>query len=95
MTGELQEIIKEVGKADKMDSVQHNPITKGVIYGTLKMIPVIGDLVDETVEYAVDKFQAAKRNQFIEYIKANTHCVTKEQVSNVEFIINSNFAHRF
>ena len=74
--------------AEQVEDIKNNPVVKVTILSVLKAVPVIGDLLDGTIDTALTKFQENKRNELLDIILSNSENITTEMVNDVEFIIN-------
>lgn len=68
--------------------VKHNPAISAFI-STLKTIPFFADLIDDSLECALENFQNKKYQQLLEaIINASAGTVTSDMVNDVEFIMS-------
>ncbi len=68
--------------------VKHNPVVS-VFISSIKTVPYIGDLIDDSLEYALTDFQSRKQQQLLEIINsAPVGTVTSDMVNDVEFIMS-------
>ena len=74
--------------ADTIMDIKHNPVASAAI-SFIKTIPCIGDLIDDSLEYALTDFQSKKQQQLLEVI-SNTPVgkVTSDMINDVEFIMS-------
>ena len=74
--------------ADTIMDIKHNPVASAAI-SFIKAIPCIGDLIDDSLEYALTDFQSKKQQQLLEVI-SNTPVgkVTSDMINDVEFIMS-------
>lgn len=74
--------------ADTIMDIKHNPVASAAI-SFIKTIPCIGDLIDDSLEYALSDFQSKKQQQLLEII-SNTPVgmVTSDMINDVEFIMS-------
>jgi hypothetical protein len=68
-------------------STINNPVVKVTILSVLKSVPIIGDLVDSTIDIFLANFQNQKREELIQIILSDI-TITPEMVNDVEFIMN-------
>lgn len=73
--------------AEAAVEIYNNPALK-VVKGLLDKIPFIGALVDDTIGYALQRFQDKKREEFIDIILSSGEKITSDKVNDVEFLIN-------
>lgn len=68
--------------------VKHNPVVSAFI-SSVKTVPYIGDLIDDSLEYALTDFQNTKQQQLLEIINnASVGTVTSDMVNDIEFIMS-------
>lgn len=78
----------ELQNVDTVIDVKHNPVISAFI-STIKTVPYIGDLIDDSLESVLSEFQSKKQQQLLEVIsQASFGTVTSDMVSDVEFIIS-------
>ncbi len=53
----------------------------------IKLIPILGGYVDETIAIKLSNFQSQKRNELIDHIIKDKDLIHNEDISKVEFII--------
>jgi len=59
------EIVKlDLNNIDKVKSVKKNPVVKATILSVLKVIPIIGELVDSTIDVFLTNFQNEKERNY-------------------------------
>lgn len=63
------------------------PVGKSAISSVLSMVPVIGPLVDGTIDATITAFQERKRKELVDIILTG-ELITSERVNDVEFILN-------
>ena len=87
---------KEIIESAKLDlqnidtiiDTKHNPVVSAFI-SSIKTVPYIGDLIDDSLEYTLTDFQSKKQQQLLEAINnAPAGIVTSEMVNDVEFIMS-------
>lgn len=76
----------ELQNIEQIINVKNNPAVKMTIINLMKSIPILGDLLDNTIDIILSSFQQKKRDEFIDIIlkKAN---ITKVMVNDVDFIM--------
>lgn len=74
--------------AEQLENIKNNPVVKSTILSLLKTVPIIGELIDRTIDVALTKFQESKRNELLDIILSDSDNITTEMVNDVEFIIN-------
>lgn len=73
---------------DTIIDTKHNPVISAFI-SSIKTVPFIGDLIDDSLEYALTDFQSKKQQQLLEVINnASIGTVTFDMVNDVEFIMS-------
>ena len=68
--------------------VKENPVVSSVLLAPIKAIPVIGDLLDSSIDKSLEIFQQKKEQELIDMILKNSHSITSDMVNDVEFIVN-------
>ncbi len=74
--------------AEQLEDIKNNPVVKATILSLLKAVPVIGELLDGTIDATLTRFQESKRNELLDIILSKSENITTEMVNDVEFIIN-------
>lgn len=74
--------------AEQLENIKSNPVVKTTILTVLHSIPIIGELVDTSIDTALTKFQESKRNELVNIILSDSGNITSEMVNDVEFILN-------
>ncbi len=74
--------------AEQMEDVKNNPAVKATILSLIKTIPMLGELIDDTIDVVLTKFQESKRNELLDIILHDSENITTEMVNDVEFIMN-------
>ena len=78
----------ELQNVDTVIDVKHNPVISAFI-STIKTVPYIGDLIDDSLENVLSEFQSKKQQQLLEVIsQASFGTVTSDMVNDVEFIMS-------
>lgn len=73
---------------DTTIDIKHNPVISAFV-SAIEKVPVIGDLIDDSLEYALIDFQSKKQQQLIEVINnVPTGTVTSNMINDVEFIMS-------
>ncbi len=72
----------------QLEEIKNNPATKATILSVIKAIPVLGELIDGTIDASLNKFQQSKRNELLDIVLSTSETITTEMVNDVEFIIN-------
>lgn len=78
---------QELTDLEEFAAIKDNPIVKSTILYVLKLVPVLGELLDSSMDASLTHFQEKKRKELIGYILSNDN-ITSEQVNDVEFIMN-------
>ncbi|MGL4483361.1 MAG: hypothetical protein ACRCUS_00270 [Anaerovoracaceae bacterium] len=68
--------------------IKNNPVVKATILSAMKKVPIIGELIDGTIDDILTQFQQKKRNELLDVILVNGKNITSEMVNDVEFIMN-------
>lgn len=70
-----------------IEEIKGNPCVKSTIISVLKSVPIIGELIDGTIDALLTDFQERKRAELINLILDDVF-VTIDMVNDVEFILN-------
>lgn len=77
----------ELQNVDTVIDVKHNPVISAFI-STIKTVPYIGELIDDSLESVLSEFQSKKQQKLLEVIgQASLGTVTSDTVNDVEFIM--------
>lgn len=77
----------ELQNVDTVIDVKHNPVISAFI-STIKTVPYIGELIDDSLESVLSEFQSKKQQKLLEVIgQASLGTVTSDMVNDVEFIM--------
>lgn len=68
--------------------IKSNPVVDSVLMPFIKSIPVIGDMIDSSMDKIIENFQHKKEEELIEVILGDQNSITSEMVNDVEFIVN-------
>ncbi|MBK5261061.1 MAG: hypothetical protein JJE17_00630 [Peptostreptococcaceae bacterium] len=74
--------------AEYAEDVKNNPVVKATIVSLLKAVPILGELLDGTIDITLTKFQEQKRKELIDIILSETTSITADMVNDIEFIMN-------
>lgn len=77
-----------LNNTDQIIDIKANPAVKTTILSIVKAVPIVGELVDTTIDKVLTNYQEKKRNQLLDIILSDGERITSEMVSDVEFIIN-------
>lgn len=86
----IDDIKNDLKNVNKLRDIKGNPIVQSVLLSSLKLIPVVGDMIDSTTEVLLNEFQEKKEQELIDIIFSDTNNITTEMVNDVEFIVNFN-----
>ena len=79
---------QELYNVDTVIDIKHNPVISAFI-SSIKKVPIIGDLIDDSLECTLKDFQSKKQQQLLEVISnVPAGIVTPDMVSDVEFIMS-------
>lgn len=84
----LENVKMTVYNAEQLEDIKNNPVVKATILSLLKAVPMIGELLDGTIDAALTRFQESKRAELLDIILSDSENITTEMVNDVEFIIN-------
>ena len=83
----FESVKQSLNNSEDLADIKNNPIVKVTILSVLKAIPILGDLIDSSLDNCLTAFQESKRNELIELIISNAN-ITSDMVNDVEFILN-------
>lgn len=85
---ELEHAKSSLAVINEMMDIKSNPVVDSVLMPVIKAVPVIGEMIDSSMDKAIDNFQKKKEQELIEVILRDKHTITSEMVNDVEFIVN-------
>lgn len=88
MNEELEQVKLSLQNMNDLVDIKGNPVVSSVLMAPIKVIPVIGDLLDSTTDKLLEDFQRKKEQELIEVILKDSNSITNEMVNDVEFIVN-------
>lgn len=84
---EFDTVKQELINIEELTAIKNNPVVKATILSVLNSIPIIGKLIDSSMDTLLTHFQKEKRNELLNCILSDRK-ITSDQVNDVEFIIN-------
>jgi len=87
MNDELDLAKLNVKNINDIADIKSNPVIEGLM-STVRAVPVIGDLIDSSINTTISKFQHEKEKEFIDVILKDKGSITSEEVNDIEFIFN-------
>ena len=88
MDNGLESVKLSLENINDLRDVKENPVVSSVLLAPIKAIPVIGDLLDSSIDKSLEIFQQKKEQELIDIILKNSHSITSDMVNDVEFIVN-------
>lgn len=88
MNEELELAKVSLKNANDYADIKSNPVVESVLMPIVKAIPVIGDMIDSSMNKVIEEFQEKKENELIEVILKDKNSITSDMVNDVEFIVN-------
>lgn len=88
MNESLEQAKAALHNAKDVANVKSNPVVESVLMPIIKTVPVIGDMIDSTINKAILDFQQKKEQELIDVILQDKASITSDMVNDVEFIIN-------
>lgn len=86
---EQLDIIKtSLHNANEVVDIKSNPVVDSFLMPTIRAIPIIGNMIDSSMDKIFEEFQNKKEQELIEVILKDSHSITSEMVNDVEFIVN-------
>lgn len=73
---------------EQLESIKNSPLMKSTVISVLKAVPLIGELIDSSIDSLLTEFQNKKRMELLEIIISSDSMITSEKVNDIEFIIN-------
>lgn len=88
MNEELELAKVSLKNANDYADIKSNPVVESVLMPIVKAVPVIGDMIDSSMNKVIEEFQEKKENELIEVILKDKNSITSDMVNDVEFIVN-------
>lgn len=88
MDNGLESVKLSLENINDLRDVKENPVVSSVLLAPMKAIPVIGELLDSSIDKSLEIFQQKKEQELIDIILKNSHSITSDMVNDVEFIVN-------
>lgn len=88
MDNELEDVKLSFENINDLRNVKENPVVSSVLLAPIKAIPVIGELLDSSIDKSLENFQQKKEQELVDIILKNSHSITSDMVNDVEFIVN-------
>lgn len=74
----IENVKLDLQNVDTMTDVKHNPVISAFV-SSIKTVPFLGDLIDDSLEYTLTEFQNRKQQQLLEVINnASVGSVTSD-----------------
>lgn len=73
-----------------MADIKGNPVVESILIPVIKSVPVIGDMIDSSMDRVIQDFQKKKENELIDIILKDSNLITPDMVNDIEFIVNYN-----
>lgn len=83
----LKKVKKELSLLEMAEKTKNSIPGKGLLE-TLKQFPILGMLLNETMEKFLSTFQKKKRDELLNIIFDDAEIITFDMLNNVEFIMN-------
>lgn len=90
MSDNLEQIEIELHNIDEIVDIKNNPVVESVLMPVIKSVPIIGDMIDSSMNRVIQDFQQRKEQELIDIILKDSNIITSDMVNNVEFIVNYN-----
>lgn len=88
MYDNFENIKLSLHNAEQLDDVKKNPVVKATILSFVKAIPILGELIDSSIDVVLTDFQQKKRDELLDIILDNSEYIMPDMVNDVEFIMN-------
>ena len=72
----LESVKLSLENINDLRDVKENPVVSSVLLAPIKAIPVIGDLLDSSIDKSLEIFQQKKEQELIDMILKNSHSIT-------------------
>lgn len=90
MSDKLEQAKIELHNINEMADIKSNPVVESFLMPVIKSVPVIGDMIDSSMDKVIQDFQQRKETELIDVILKDKNTITSEMVNDVEFIVNYN-----
>lgn len=90
MSNQLEQAKTVLHTINEMADIKGNPVVESFLMPVIKSVPVIGDMIDSSMDKVIQDFQQKKENELIDIILKDRNMITSEMVNDVEFIVNYN-----
>lgn len=90
MSDKLEQAKIELHNINEMADIKGNPVVESFLMPVIKSVPVIGDMIDSSMDKVIQDFQQRKETELIDVILKDKDTITSEMVNDVEFIVNYN-----
>lgn len=88
MNEEFEQEKISLNNVNQIADVKGNPVVDSVLMPIIKEVPVIGDMIDSSMNKLIEDFQQKKEQELIEVILRDKNTITPDMVNDVEFIVN-------
>ena len=88
MNEELELAKVSLKNANDYADIKSNPVVESVLMPIVKAVPVIGDMIDSSMNKVIEEFQEKKEKELIQVILKDKNSITSDMVNDVEFIVN-------
>lgn len=88
MLEELEQAKVLLHNANDIADIKSNPVVDAVLMPLIKSVPIIGDMIDSSMNIVIEDFQKKKEKEFVEVILKDSHFIMPEMVNDIEFIVN-------
>lgn len=83
----IENIKQSLNNLEELADIKNNPVVKATILSVVKAVPILGELIDSSMDICLTNFQKNKRNELIQLILSDVD-ITSDMVNDVEFILN-------
>lgn len=90
MNDSLEQAKIELCNINEMADIKANPVVDSILMPVIRSVPVVGDMIDSSMDKVIHDFQQKKENELIDIILKDRNMITSEMVNDVEFIVNYN-----
>lgn len=88
MNKDFENVKKSLQNANKVADVKRNLFVDSVVMSAVRAVPIIGDMLDSSMNKIIEDFQKKKEEELVDVILRDKNSITTEMINNIEFIIN-------
>lgn len=85
---DLEQAKNALQNINEIADIKKNPVAESLVLPFIKSVPVIGDMLDLSMDRVIKDFQQKKQKELINVILKGKNCITSDMVNDIEFIMN-------